>query len=436
MQVNRVQTFGNFGTPSVVLWSMKNDKRPSAPTTDSEPTPTSRATLPPSFRKPRAKHRLRPADIQRFVEKLVGDDYHAMRVLSLGNGLTGVVHAATLGVHAIGQGLAQAQGLAPKHAVKQVDRLLSNTGIAIDAFFASWVPFVIGHREEVFVALDWTEFDADDHSTIALYLITSHGRATPLLWKTVTKSLLEGWRNAHEDALLAVLAQLRPKQLRRLTVLADRGFGDQKLYQFLAELKLDFIIRFRALVHVEAPDGETRPAGDWVWANGRARKIRDARVTSDRTPVGAVVCVHARGMKEAWCLATSRADLTAAQVVKAYAKRFKIEETFRDCKDLRFGMGLKATHIKSADRRDRLLMLAAMAQALLTLLGAAAEEVGLDRRLKTNTVKRRAHSLFRQGSFWYGAIPTMREEWLTPLMAAFGRLVAEQRVFVAVFGVL
>ena len=38
-------------------------------------------------------------------------------------------------------------------------------------------------------------------------------------------------------------------------------------------------------------------------------------------------------------------------------------------------------------------MLAAMAQALLTLLGAAAEEVGLDRRLKTNTGKRRAAAL-------------------------------------------
>jgi hypothetical protein len=48
-------------------------------------------------------------------------------------------------------------------------------------------------------------------------------------------------------------------------------------------------------------------------------------------------------------------------------------------------MGLKANHIRSADRSDRLLLLAAVAHALLTLLGAAAERTGLDRTLKVNS---------------------------------------------------
>jgi hypothetical protein len=388
------------------------------------------------FRKPKAKHRLRPKDTHRFVEELIGDDFHAKRVLSLANGVTGTIHGATLGIHAIGQGLAQAQGLNPKHAVKQVDRLLSNAGIVIDDFFKNWVPFAIGAREDVYLALDWTEFDADDHSTIALYLITSHGRATPLLWKTVQKSTIEGWRNNHEDDLLAQFARLRPACVKRATVLADRGFGDQKLYPFLVTLKLDFIIRFRGAIHVEAPDGQRRPAAEWLPATGRAVTIRDAKVTCDRTPVAAVVCVHARGMKDAWFLATSRADLRGAQAVKAYGKRFSIEETFRDCKDARFGLGLKATHIGDPARRDRLLILSAMAQSLLCLLGAAAEETGLDRKLKANTVKRRTHSLFTQGCYWYGAIPAMPEEWLEPLMAAFGRLVAGQSTFAQTFGIL
>ena len=388
------------------------------------------------FRKPLAKNRLRPADTHRFVEKLVGDDFHAKRVLSLANGVTGTIHGATLGIHAIGQGLAQAQGLNPKHAVKQVDRLLSNAGISMDGFFEHWVPFVMGPREDVHVALDWTEFDADDHCTIALYLITSHGRATPLLWRTVTKSNLEGWRNNHEDDLLVLFAKLRPKDNKRATVLADRGFGDQKIYPFLTSLGLDFIIRFRGVVHVESSEGQTRPASEWLAPTGRAVKIRDAKVTSDRTPVAAVVCVHARGMKDAWFLATSRADLSAAHVVKAYGKRFSIEETFRDCKDPRFGLGLKATHIGDPLRRDRLLLLAAIAQALLTLLGAAAEQIGFDRKLKANTVKRRTHSLFTQGCYWYGAIPNMRDDWLAPLMAAFARLISQQRAFTQIFGIL
>jgi hypothetical protein len=41
--------------------------------------------------------------------------------------------------------------------------------------------------------------------------------------------------------------------------------------------------------------------------------------------------------------------------------------------------------------------------------GVEAEATGLDRPLKVNTVKRRTHSLFRQGCYWYMCLLTMRE---------------------------
>ena len=51
-----------------------------------------------------------------------------------------------------GQGLAAARGLKPKHAVKQIDRLLSNTAIDVDDILFRWVPFVIGERNSIMVA--------------------------------------------------------------------------------------------------------------------------------------------------------------------------------------------------------------------------------------------------------------------------------------------
>ena len=33
--------------------------------------------------------------------------------------------------------------------------------------------------------MDWTDLDGDAQTTIVLSVITNHGRATPLLWKTV-----------------------------------------------------------------------------------------------------------------------------------------------------------------------------------------------------------------------------------------------------------
>ncbi len=221
-----------------------------------------------------------------------------------------------------------------------------------------------------------------------------------------------------------------------MELLADRGFGDQKLYELLMLYGWDFHIRFRGNIRVESAAGEGRTANDWVAPNGRALMLRNPKVTDDRAEVPAVVVVHAKGMKEPWCLVTSRKDFTASQVVKRYGRRFTIEETFRDTKDMHFGLGLKATHIRKPDRRDRMLLLVAMAHALLTLLGAASEATGMDAYLKANTVKRRTHSLFRQGCLWYRAIPNMRDDWFHTLMSAFDTIVREHAVFRDVFGVL
>src|SRR5580700_4061111 len=285
-----------------------------------------------------------PAYVKTFIENIFTSDMHAARVLSLSNGVVGVLHAAALAIHASGQAYAKVANLKPKNGVKQVDRLLSKAGFDMSVVIKPWVRFVVGVRKEIVVALDWTDFEKDDHTTLCAY---------------------------------------------------------------------------------------------WVPANGRATMLRKVAVTDDRSAkIPAVVVVRAPKMKEAWCLATTLSTRKASEVVKLYGKRFSIEETFRDEKNLHFGMGLSATHIRDAARRDRLLLLAAIAHALLTLLGAASEEAGLDKYLKVNTVKRRTHSLYRQGLYWYDCIPTMREDWLRPLMVAFDRIVREQAVFHEVLGII
>jgi hypothetical protein len=369
-----------------------------------------------------------------FLDTLFGDDLHAKRVKSLAGATLGVIESASLAISMIGQGLALARGRLTKHAVKQVDRMLSNRGIDVDALLVHWVPYVVGSRDSITVALDWTEFDADDQATIMLSLLTRHGRATPLVWLTVGKSTLKNRRNAYEDQVLERLAKVLPAGVR-VCVVADRGFGDQKLYRMLAEdLKFDFVIRFRANIEVTTAEGETRAAADWVGAGGRARTLRGAAVTAHACPVAAVVCVQAKGMKQPWCLATSLADQPARALINLYAKRWQIEGGFRDSKDLRFGMGMGSIHVSTPERRDRLWLVSAFAVVLLTLLGAAGEALGYDRYLKSNTTKRRTHSLFRQGGMLYQLIPNMTEFMLRPLIEQFAQTLAAQPVFAQVFG--
>ena len=373
-------------------------------------------------------------EIHRFLDGLFNGGLHAKRVLSLSNATLGVIMTASLAVGIIGQGLALARGLVTKHAIKQVDRLLSNDGIDIDAALRHWVPYVVGSRTEIRVAMDWTDFDADGQTTIMLSLMTRHGRATPLAWLTVDADTLKNNRNEYEYQILVRFADALPAGIK-VCIVADRGFGDQKLYRFLTEqLKFDYIIRFRGNITVTSADGDERAAIDWVGPGGRATLLRGALVTAARYQVGAVVCVRDKDMKQAWCLATNLTDATAGFLKSLYGKRWGVESGFRDTKDLRFGMGMGTIRVSTPARRDRLWLLNALAIALLTLLGAAGEALGYDRLLKSNTAKRRTHSLFRQGSMLYDLIPTMPEQRLLPLIKRFAAMLLEVPVFADTFG--
>ena len=236
--------------------------------------------------------------------------------------------------------------------------------------------------------------------------------------------------------MLVQLAEALPADVKVLIV-ADRGFGDQKLYQVLTdELKFDYLIRFRGNIAVTSAEGETRPAADWVGVGGRPRTLRNAFVTADGYQVGTVVCVHAKDMKEPWCLAASTTTDTAKQLMTTYGKRWGIESGFRDTKDLRFGMGMASIRVSTPERRDRLWLLNAFAVVLLTLLGAAGEALGYDRHLKSNTSKKRTHSLFRQGAMLYELIPMMPEPRLRPLVERFGAMLLEIPAFAGLYGAI
>src|SRR4051795_2011061 len=109
-------------------------------------------------------------DVRNFLDSVLDEDIHTKRIASLANATLGVMMGASLGVVVIGKSLAQA--LLPKHAVKQVDRLLSNPRIEAWDVFASWVPEMVGPRPDFVGAMDWIDYDPDGPR--ALKLVTRH----------------------------------------------------------------------------------------------------------------------------------------------------------------------------------------------------------------------------------------------------------------------
>ncbi len=98
-----------------------------------------------------------------------------------------------------------------------------------------WVPRQAGARPDIPVAMDWTDFNRDGRAMLVLSLVGGHGRAGPLVWLTVWKEELADRRNDYEEAYLRRLAETAPVACR-VTILADCGFGDQKLFASLGTL--------------------------------------------------------------------------------------------------------------------------------------------------------------------------------------------------------
>lgn len=235
-----------------------------------------------------------------FVESIFGGSMHAKRVGSLADAAFGLVQSEEMLLHKIGAGLAIGKSLNKKHATKQIDRLLSNPKFDIWEQSEQWLQYMIGDRKELIFSMDWTDFDADKQSTIAVNLLSSHGRATPVLWRTVNKSSLKNNHARYEDQILSQLRTIIPEEIK-VTILADRGFADQKFFEFIEKtLKFYYIIRIRSNTYIYNEQGEGRQAKGWLKENGHTKCLKEVGVTQTQYKASRFVCTKQEKMKDAW----------------------------------------------------------------------------------------------------------------------------------------
>ena len=353
---------------------------------------------------------------------------HCKQQSALSDAVNGVITSRSLMVSRIGAGLASSKGLKTKHAIKQVDRLLSNERFDPFLLQNKLATFLIGNRKRIYVAIDWTVFAKDKQMSIALRLVTTHGRATPLLWQTVSTTDLKGKKNDYVDEILFRLRGIVPSGCE-VILLGDREFGTLNMFEKVYKtLGFHYIFRIKRNFTITTKVGGKQLAHECI--NGEETICHDdAKVTVKEYSVKKVVISRQEKMKDMWCLASSLSDIATQTILNLYGKRWAIETSFRDEKDLQFGFGLKKSRIKSCLRRDRLLLISAIAIILLSLLGAACEQSGYDRYLKANTEKKRTHSLLSQGKAIFELINTLDSYWRQRLFAALSKI-TERAIFI------
>jgi hypothetical protein len=286
----------------------------------------------------------------------------------------------------------------PKHAIKRVDRWLGNRRFDDKKAREKFLRVVIGPRPQVLIAIDWTKLR---RWPVLVAGVVHRGRAIPVLWSVADPDKLYKSQNAFEHGFFTWLRATLPPGVRAV-VLLDRGF---KRVDIISHLQgLDFVIRTGGNVHVRSDEFSGR-MDELIWRRGQKRDLM-AVLRPSRPVRVRLVGVWAAGTKEPWLLMTNL-EVAASEVVSLYAKRFRIEEVFRDQKDWRYGLHGGHVLVRKAARLERLLLVAALVVWFAHLVGAAARSKGLDRSFRANTVKTRAtHSDFALGLFY-----ALRTRW-------------------------
>jgi len=181
----------------------------------------------------------------------------------------------------------------------------------------------------------------------------------------------------------------------------------------------DFVGRILSRAHARSADGATwqsthsifkkavytaKDLGEWILAKSNPLKVR--LVIIKNKPTGRKAKrIGVKGDQEArlraknpWLLATSLFLATPQKIVRIYAVRFQIEESFRDTKNSRFGWCFRHARSEGNRRLGILLLIASLGLIVMMLLGQTAERMELHKSFQANTVrKKRVLSLFYLG---------------------------------------
>jgi hypothetical protein len=349
-----------------------------------------------------------------MVRQLVegcSEGIHSARLAAVVKVTEGVIRGGRLCPATIGRNL---PGTAkPKHGIKCVDRLLGNVHAAKDRLF---IFLALAHRmlrgcDRPVVLVDWTHAGQMQNALVAAVPIG--GRALPIYLEVHPETELGN--AAVEARFLCALKAILPPECRPIVV-SDAGFKGP-FFQEVLELGWDFLGRVRGTAKAVSHDSGQTISKEEFYARAsitptdlgafglfveqripcRLVLVRKRRKPGRKPPPPK--CKEERELRQAaldpWLLATSLPDSDdASKVVSLYAKRMQIEETFRDAKNHRFGWSLGDVSLSTTARTAALLVLAALAIAVVTLIGMTAERRQLHRAYQANTERRRVLSFF------------------------------------------
>ena len=324
-----------------------------------------------------------------------------------------MVTGSRLTLSDLGRGLSGP--VAVKHNIKRIDRLLGNDSLHIEmpSLYGALVRQCLARISMPLIVIDWSDLTPDRQWQLLRASVAIEGRSMTLYEQVHPQSMATSPR-VHQAFLTQLAARLPPGCAPIL--ITDAGFRGA-WFRLVNRMGWYWIGRIRNRDMVS-------PANDGSWAGCKTlyplattkarslgqydyvckhpapcRLVLIKRVKQGRHKKGKLgkrlhskqSLKSARGQREPWLLAVSpRLDhLSAQAVVAVYAQRMQIEESFRDLKSERFGLGFSANRTTQKDRLGVLLLVGCLAAFVLRLIGEAGKAKQLDFQFQSNTRRSR-----------------------------------------------
>lgn len=340
-------------------------------------------------------------------------EIHAKRLASLLAAVEAVVSGSRLTLSDLGRGLSGP--VAVKHNIKRIDRLLGNDSLhtEIPKLYEALVRQCLDGISMPLIVIDWSDLTPDRQWQLLRASLAIEGRSMTLYEQVHPQSRATSPR-VHQ-AFLTQLATMLPTGCVPILI-TDAGFRST-WFKLVNRMGWYWVGRIRNRDMVS-------PVNDDAWAGcktlyplattkakslGQYRYVRKHPVPCrlvlikhasqqrhKKSRLGKRVCSSpslkkARAQREPWLLAVcpKLAHLSAQAVVAVYAQRMQIEESFRDLKSERFGLGFSAGRSTQKDRLAVLLLVACLASFVLRLIGEVGKARQMEFQFQSNTRRSR-----------------------------------------------
>ena len=289
---------------------------------------------------------------------------------------------------------------------KKVQRFLSDDEWDLDSIWlpliVAWIKGTVNQNNIIYLAIDRTKWQSNN---ILMVSMIWRKRAIPIYWQMLDKQGNSTLEN-QQLVLTPVFAALSDYSL---LVLGDREFcagrvtrhASVTLANWLREQKIGFCLRLKKNVCIKTEEELWTELKRLGLEPGNSFFNQEVTIRKTAPVEGFNLAGKWLGKyrnittKEPWYILTSLADLQAA--VDTYAKRFGIEEMFRDFKG--GGYNLEKTNL-TGDRLSKLLILLSLAYLKSIIQGIDIKSKQVQEYLGRKTEYHRKYA--RQSTFYIG----------------------------------